>query len=532
MASDETSQAPLVGIPEIADIAGVGRSAVSNWRKRHADFPQARLQAASGALFDLEAVERWLIENGKLANRVSADKLLWALADTARGEWSVEDFASFCVTCLVYFEVCARADDPTRGRLGPDKPVVAAHYTWSRASDGPAEEFLDWLRSAAYAIEEANPDVSGLLLPGIPKSSPGRSGLAWRIACALESTTDDDITPRYALFEEAMSNLVRADRFAEQFATPDDVSELVTRLLEGQSGTLIDLALGEGGLLLMAAVRPRADSSDQTRVFGIEVDERVWRLARARFYLYDVPATIRLGDALRGEPRTLPKADAVYLDPPYGTSGWGDADVYLDPQWTFGPPPPSCADMAWVQLAIRQLNPAGRAGVLLPRGSLSRSGREADIRQAMVAADAVEAVIVLPRRLRTDTSLQLALWLLRHPGQERANESILLVDASELGEVGRRRFWLPEEAIERIVDIVRLWETEGRVEESNLAVGVPRSTIAEGDLDPRRYWRAEPAVDVETLLGQRARGRLALAAALASSAEAAESLLTFLVERP
>jgi hypothetical protein len=60
---DET----LVGAADIARLAGVGRSAVSNWRRRYAnDFPQAAGGTPAAPLFALAEVEAWLRANGKL----------------------------------------------------------------------------------------------------------------------------------------------------------------------------------------------------------------------------------------------------------------------------------------------------------------------------------------------------------------------------------------------------------------------------------------------------------------------------------
>src|SRR5215467_14370392 len=51
---------------DIARIAGVGRAAVSNWRRRHADFPQPVGGPATSPMFALDEVERWLAANGRL----------------------------------------------------------------------------------------------------------------------------------------------------------------------------------------------------------------------------------------------------------------------------------------------------------------------------------------------------------------------------------------------------------------------------------------------------------------------------------
>ncbi|MBW5485452.1 SAM-dependent methyltransferase, partial [Streptomyces bambusae] len=52
---------------EIARLAGVGRAAVSNWRRRHADFPRPVGGTETSPSFALPQVEAWLRAQGKLA---------------------------------------------------------------------------------------------------------------------------------------------------------------------------------------------------------------------------------------------------------------------------------------------------------------------------------------------------------------------------------------------------------------------------------------------------------------------------------
>src|SRR5882757_11495571 len=51
----------------VARLAGVGRAAVSNWRRRHDDFPKPVGGTETSPTFELTAVERWLRDQGKLA---------------------------------------------------------------------------------------------------------------------------------------------------------------------------------------------------------------------------------------------------------------------------------------------------------------------------------------------------------------------------------------------------------------------------------------------------------------------------------
>src|SRR5687767_15936057 len=51
----------------IARLAGVGRAAVSNWRRRHPDFPRPVGGTETSPSFALAEVEGWLRAQGKLA---------------------------------------------------------------------------------------------------------------------------------------------------------------------------------------------------------------------------------------------------------------------------------------------------------------------------------------------------------------------------------------------------------------------------------------------------------------------------------
>lgn len=55
----------FVGINEIADIAGVSRQAVANWRVRASDFPEPALSLAAGPVFERAKISAWLRKNRK-----------------------------------------------------------------------------------------------------------------------------------------------------------------------------------------------------------------------------------------------------------------------------------------------------------------------------------------------------------------------------------------------------------------------------------------------------------------------------------
>ncbi|MEV0154253.1 N-6 DNA methylase [Micromonospora sp. NPDC050686] len=73
-------ETPTITAAEIARLAGVGRAAVSNWRKRHADFPAPVAGTPANPEFDLTQVEQWLHTQGKLPELATADRLWRHLA--------------------------------------------------------------------------------------------------------------------------------------------------------------------------------------------------------------------------------------------------------------------------------------------------------------------------------------------------------------------------------------------------------------------------------------------------------------------
>ncbi|MEU0216178.1 SAM-dependent methyltransferase, partial [Streptomyces sp. NPDC006265] len=60
---------------EISRIAGVTRATVSNWRRRHEDFPAPSGGTDSSPLYDLESVRAWLSARGHVSAATPAEEL-------------------------------------------------------------------------------------------------------------------------------------------------------------------------------------------------------------------------------------------------------------------------------------------------------------------------------------------------------------------------------------------------------------------------------------------------------------------------
>ena len=78
----------------IARLAGVGRSAVANWRRRYPDFPQPAGGSATSPTFDRGAVQEWLRRTGKAEELASSGRTETGTERIAVPERSVSDLRS------------------------------------------------------------------------------------------------------------------------------------------------------------------------------------------------------------------------------------------------------------------------------------------------------------------------------------------------------------------------------------------------------------------------------------------------------
>lgn len=478
----------LVSISDIADLAGVTRPAVSNWRKRHAGFPAPRVQAPAGALFSLDDVERWLIEEEKIEAPIPPARILRQLAEAARGTMAPPEWSRFLTACLVYLEACKRAAQDAGVSIPP-------HQRWEAIRDSDSRRLHRQLIAAANAVEKSTPALQGLLLTGLdqrPQPDPDRLRA---LLDTLEVAAEDEFGGFVDLYEDLVDRSDAADPFRAEHDTPASIAQLIVELAP-PAETIIDLASGEGGLILLAALHRRAP--DVPHLTGFDINEDVHRAARSRFFLYDIRADLRRADVFRVPAADLPKAELVVVDPPFGVSRWGDAEIYQGEQWQFGSPSPSRAEFAWLQLALWCLRPGGTAIVVMPAGAAFRGARDAKIRTAMLDAGVIEAVVALPSRMLASTAIQTHLWILcadRRPG-----EPVLMVNASGIGEATRTQTSLSQSDIDKVVHVVTTWRSQGTVEAAPplSARAVERSEIIDGDLTPERY-DPVPQIDITAL---------------------------------
>lgn len=468
----------LVSPSDVADLAGVNRPVVSNWRKRHTDFPPAVAGTEAKPLFARDAVVDWLRRHGRRVESDNAGARIWSALNVLRDRVPLEDAAD-----LVLLLATLRRWDPSE------------FNTILRAD--PADQHAQ-IESAMNKIRQ-HQDFEHLRQPS--QALLALQPNACVIVDALAQTADAELADAVDFVLE------RASRWqikggAELGFIGSRTSALLASLAVGSHGTVYDPACGIGNVLLRIAGHGNA-----TRLVGSDVNVDAVQIARQRTFLHDAAVELVVADVLTADPHPQLRADVVVAEPPFGMS-WDPTSKLADPRFVFGLAPRMASDLAWVQHAIAHLAPGGRGYVLTAPGALFRSGTERQIRANLLSAACVKAIVALPAKMLPHTSIAPALWVVgpRADGQS----DVLLVDASHVEDAEHRvSGWLGHD------DIVR-----GEIEAPHAAVPVTELLAADAVLTPVK-WVGDFALDEK-----------AIAASFSRASKAVERTVRAICESP
>lgn len=374
------------------------------------------------------------------------------------------------------------ADDPLAAE-DPDEYLAEAIFwvpqqaRWSHLQANAKQPTIGKLiDEAMQAIEEVNPGLKGVLpkdynRPALDKVMLGELiDLYSGVAMGEPGDKAKDLLGR--VYEYFLSGFAGSEgKRGGEFYTPRYVVRLMVEMLEPYRGRVYDPCCGSGGMFVQSEkfVESHGGRIGDIAIYGQESNYTTWRLCKMNLAVAGIDADIRWnneGSFHRDELQDL-RFDYCLANPPFNVSDWGGDRLKEDARWTFGVPPASNANFAWLQHIFWHLAPNGTAGVVLANGSMSsmQSGEDA-IRRAMVEADAVDCMIALPGQLFYSTPIPVCLWFLarnKYPGsgwRDRRGE-ILFIDARKLGRmVDRVRRELTADDIAKIADTYHAWRGE------------------------------------------------------------------------
>ena len=247
-----------------------------------------------------------------------------------------------------------------------------------------------------------------------------------------------------------------------QFYTPAEVSRIMAKVVgigpcTRPDHTIYDPTCGSGSLLLKAADEAPAGIT----VYGQEMDNATWALARMNMILHDHPtADLWRGNTLAAPYFTntdggLKTFDCAVANPPFSAKAWSSG---LDPandryrRFAYGIPPAKNGDYAFLLHLITSLKSRGKGAIILPHGVLFRGNREADIRRNLIRRGFIKGIIGLPANLFYGTGIPACILVLDKE-DAGVRRGIFMIDASRGFIKDGNKNRLRAQDIHRIVDV-------------------------------------------------------------------------------
>lgn len=498
----------LVSRSDIARMAGVRRPAVTNWERRHPDFPVPvtpgvpDTASTEPEVFRAGEVLEWLsgravqsnaLRPGEPSGTTYGDRFRTALAGGLPGK-----------LLAAVDQLALGGADRFRGRLRlPDYLNLLLRLVFVRVTD--SERWADHMDHPEAAFNE----FTLVERPG--RAAQGEDFGSDKELSEAETATILDVLHRNPpatpdegreAFDRLLGLFRDADaRAGAEFFTPPSVSRVMARALAAHhppAAKVHDPFCRTGELLSAYLDVVGEQGGTAPYVSGRGPREEELRLAWMNATLHGAQVVrIAPGPATpaEGPPGPASVFDAVITNPPFG----GRLDRSGPPQRYWRYVTPRTVESDWLQYVVSLLAPGGRAAVLMPAGVAFRAGAEQELRARMVEDGVVECVLALPSQLFELTAIRTHIWFLRSP-RGRA-ERVLFVGGEDLGHMATRtRRVLSDGDIETLVREYVSWNTDkdgGRdhVATSELSRAVTSEEIAAHDhqMDPGLYVRTSSA---------------------------------------
>lgn len=383
-----TAPIQRLSVSDIARLARVERSTVSNWQRRHNDFPKPLPDASGRPQFDGAAVREWLARRypdmaAAGTNPVDDLVILWL-------SLTMEDFIEDGLSSDGLALLIAAADGR---RVCFDEVDPEGDLPFAITAEGLEATFL------------ATDDVSAGIQSFLRDQLDG-----------LSEADRADLIDAAAAEVDAQARWRRTD---DAEAAERNLHDSLAQLI-GLNQRVLDLACGSGALLASVG---REDNP--LMLTGMEPDYVQASIAQARLG-QRFPATVISEDPLVTGVSEQ-SYDVVVSIPPFGRSV-DDADPDVLRHLPFGPVRGN-ADAAWPQLAFQALAPEGEALLVLPH-TLAVEERSDQIRREMIRQGVLAAVVTLPPNAHPSSRMLTDLWVIsRRYGR---GEDVLFGDMSNL----------------------------------------------------------------------------------------------------
>lgn len=440
---------------------------------------------------------------------------LWAAADKLRGNISSSDY-KYVVLGLIFLKYISDAFETQYQKAVAENynPEDRDYYLADNVFWVPKEARWEYLVANAKqptigvliddamdAVERDNSSLKGVLPKNYAREALDKRRLGELIDLFTNTmfTSDNAKDLLGQVYEYFMGQFADSEgKHGGEFYTPRSIVKLLVEMLEPYRGRIYDPACGSGGMFVWSEkfVQEHSGRAGDIAIYGQELNETTWRLAKMNMAIRGIDADLRRGDTLYDDKFPDLKADYVIANPPFNISDWGQEQLQNDIRWKYGLPPRGNANYAWIQHFIHHLAPAGTAGFVLANGSMSsQSSGEGEIRKELLEADLVDAIVTLPSQLFFNTGIPACLWFVSRNRTNRSSKT-LFIDGRNLGKmITRRNRELTDEDITNVATLYHNFKAQNDKYEdiAGFAKVATLDEIKEHDyvLTPGRYVGSE-----------------------------------------
>jgi type I restriction enzyme M protein len=246
-----------------------------------------------------------------------------------------------------------------------------------------------------------------------------------------------------------------------EFYTPGEVVRLLVQLTKPESGMEVyDPTMGSGGFLIQTHQYVEEQGQDPNDLFlaGQDSNGTTWAICNMNLILHNITSfQIENDDTLENplilKDGTYRKFDRVLANPPF-SQNYSRANMKFESRFReFCPETGKKADLMFVQHMIASLKPDGKMATIMPHGVLFRGGKEKLIREILINADEIEAIIGLPPNLFYGTGIPACVLVVNKNKPDELRDKILFINADSEYAEGKNQNKLRPEDIEKMDDV-------------------------------------------------------------------------------
>ena len=381
---------------------------------------------------------------------------------------------------------------------------------WKVIADNSKQANLATLiDEALYEIERENPKLEGIVERSyanakLPVSALGSVvDLIGTISFTQGKGEASDVLGQ--VYEYFLGQFANAEgKLGGQFYTTPSIVKTIVEVLQPTQGRVYDPACGSGGMFVQSErfVEAHGGKLGQIAIYGQESNPTTRRLCAMNLAIRGIDFNLGKshGDTFAEDQHKDVRFDYIMMNPPFGkNASYPKAQLLDDVRWKkYGIPREKPANYAWMSHAVHHLAPKGRAGIVMPRGTLTSSqGGDDLIRKAMLDDDVIECIIDLPGQLFFNVQIPSCLWFFNKDKSKWKNDrtdEVLFIDARKMGSpVSRTQIEFSDDEISRIADTFNAWANGDYSDVDGFCRSVSRDMIASNSdsLSAGRYIGAE-----------------------------------------